>query len=220
NLQAEVAAGRFRQDLYYRINVLPMRLPALAERIDEIPLWARFMLARRHHESVPAGRAAITAGAERALASQMWQGNLRQLDNIVRRAYTLAVMEHGGSAPRELELAERHVDRALAYEGGEVEGSVIDSVRRAALAFVHEAERARARGETMDLDLAEAFKGFVLGAATEKLGGVVDAMNLFGREALVKSRNHHKLVRRELERVEALCRALGNGAPSPFAQLL
>lgn len=219
NLQAEVAAGRFRQDLYYRINVLPMRLPALAERADEIPLWARFMVTRRHEESNPGGRAIIAAGAERALASQLWQGNLRQLDNIVRRAYTLAVMEHGGSPPREIELAERHVDRALAYEGGEGEGSAIDAVRRAALAFVNEAERSRSRGETIDLDLAEAFKGFVLGAATEKLGGVVEAMNLFGREALVKSRNHHKLVRRELERVDALCRAIGHGASSPFTQL-
>jgi hypothetical protein len=64
--------------------------------------------------------------------------------------------------------------------------------------------------------MADAFKGFVLGAATEKLGGIVEAMNLFGREALVKSRNHHKLVRRELERVDLLCRAIGAGA-SPFA---
>jgi DNA-binding NtrC family response regulator len=219
NLQAEVAAGKFRQDLYYRINVLPMRLPALVERTDEIPLWARYMLARRHEESTPGGRATIAAGAERLFASQVWQGNLRQLDNIVRRAYTLAVMEHGGAAPRELELAERHVERALAYEGGNAEGSVIEAVRRAALAFVNEAERARERGETIELDLTDAFKGFVLGAATEKLGGVVEAMNLFGREALVKSRNHHKLVRRELERVEALCRSLGQGS-SPFAQLM
>jgi transcriptional regulator with AAA-type ATPase domain len=220
NLQAEVAAGRFRQDLYYRINVLPVRLPALADRADEIPLWARFMLARRHEESVPGGTAAIAGGAERMLASQVWHGNLRQLDNIVRRAYTMAVMEHGGTAARDLELSEPHVARALSYEGGETEGSLVDSLRRAAVAFVNDAERARLRGEVLDLDMAEAFKGFVLGASSEKLGGVVEAMSLFGRDALVKSRNHHKLVRRELERVEALCRAVGHPAGSPFSAML
>ncbi len=62
NLLDAVRTGRFREDLYYRINVLPVRLPALAERRDEIPGWAEYMLARRHREGGRAGRGAPGRG--------------------------------------------------------------------------------------------------------------------------------------------------------------
>ena len=52
--------GRFREDLYYRINVLPVQIPPLAERRDEIPGWASFMVQRRHDENGRGGRAEIT----------------------------------------------------------------------------------------------------------------------------------------------------------------
>lgn len=54
----------------------------------------------------------------------------------------------------------------------------------------------------------EAFRGIVLWAAAERLGGPEEAFRLFGQESVVKSRNHHKVLRRELDRVRALCRAL------------
>src|SRR4051812_41931635 len=51
DLKAAVRSGRFREDLYYRVNVLPVRLPPLAERLDELPKWAGYMLSRCHAES-------------------------------------------------------------------------------------------------------------------------------------------------------------------------
>src|SRR5207253_1470754 len=65
-------------------------------------------------------------------------------------------------------------------------------------------------GRSFDLDLADGFKGFVLAAATEKLAGDKDrAFSLFGKDKLLKGRNHHKVFRRELERAAELAAACG-----------
>jgi two-component system repressor protein LuxO len=90
--KAEVEAGRFREDLYYRLHVLPMHLPALRERGDDILLLARSFLARFAEEE---GRAfaGFDADAEVALVSYRWPGNVRQLQNVIRRVVVL----HDGS---------------------------------------------------------------------------------------------------------------------------
>jgi hypothetical protein len=78
---------------------------------------------------------------------------------------------------------------------------------------------AQARGPGgLDLDLADSFRGLVLAVATRRLGRD-EAFRLFGRESLVKSRNHYRMLRRELEKLEALYKALGP-AGSPFSDLL
>jgi DNA-binding NtrC family response regulator len=219
DLREAVRAGRFREDLYYRINVLPLRVPSLDERRDEIPLWANYMVARRHKEQFPQGQARLTPEAEQVLSRRTWPGNLRQLDNIIRRAYTLALVEHGATA--ELTLADSHVARALEYEGatGEAGGkaahSLTEAFRAAANAFIAEAKR---RGTPLDLGLAESLVGMVLGQAVQQMGRE-EAFRVLGRENLLKNRNHHKVLKRELEKVEALYKELGEGS-SPFAALL
>ncbi len=81
DLQAEVAAGRFREDLYYRLNVFTVSMPSLRERREDIPLLAMHFLAR-------AGRdvEGFTPEALRALTGYAWPGNVRQLENAVARA--------------------------------------------------------------------------------------------------------------------------------------
>ncbi|MBU8899288.1 sigma-54-dependent Fis family transcriptional regulator [Corallococcus sp. H22C18031201] len=214
DLHAEVRAGRFREDLYYRVNVLPVRMPALQERQDEIPMWARYMVNRRHRERQPEGHARLTPETERLLVASSWPGNLRQLDNIVRRAYTLAMVEHAG-ASGELVLEERHVARALDYEQAPAGRPIPEALRAAAQAFVSEARR---RNAPLDLDLADAFRGLVLAMAIRQVGRD-EAFRLLGRESLVKNRNHHKALKRELEKVDALYKALGEDS-SPFLDLL
>jgi DNA-binding NtrC family response regulator len=216
DLRGEVAAGRFREDLYYRVHVLPIALPPLKERPDEIGLWARYMLRRRHADAVPDGSAQLSEAAERALASRPWPGNLRQLDNIIRRAYSLAVMAHQGKTPRAITLEEKEVAAALGLEGARQDGGVVGLMEKAAAAL---ASRAR-QGPELDLDLADAFKGLLLAAAVEAAGGRDEAFKALGREALVRNRNHHKVLKRELERVEALCRALGEPVPAAVKGLL
>ena len=215
NLQACVKAGRFREDLYYRIKVLPISLPPLKDRQDEIARWAQYMADRRHRERCPEGQIRLTGAAERLLIEQPWPGNLRQLDNIVRRAYALALVDRGESA-QALTLEVHHFQQALCYESDSVTQPLTEVLSTAAGAFVSAAQ-AREPG-ALDLDLADSFRGLVLAVATRRLGRD-EAFRLFGRENLVKSRNHYRMLRREVERLEALYKAVGSAA-SPFSDLL
>lgn len=84
----EVQAGRFREDLYYRLNVFPLEIPSLRERPADILPLARHFIAR-HGERI--GKTArIAAGAAEVLAAWRWPGNVRELENTVQRALILA----------------------------------------------------------------------------------------------------------------------------------
>jgi DNA-binding NtrC family response regulator len=97
DLLAEIEAGRFLRDLYYRIQVFPVRILPLRERRDEIVSWAEHMMRGMHHQKDCATGRAVTmepaAGA--LLAAQLWPGNLRQLRSVVKRALTLATAGAG-----------------------------------------------------------------------------------------------------------------------------
>jgi two-component system, response regulator FlrC len=88
DLPNEIAAGRFREDLFYRLNVFPLRIAPLRERADDIAPLAVAMLLRH----VPAGMALpwLAADALAKLAAHPWPGNVRELENVIRRAALLA----------------------------------------------------------------------------------------------------------------------------------
>jgi DNA-binding NtrC family response regulator len=89
DLRAEVAAGRFRSDLYYRLNVVEIALPPLRDRREDIPyLTAAFV--RQTSERLQKPVAGLTPGAERALSAAHWEGNVRELRNVIERACILA----------------------------------------------------------------------------------------------------------------------------------
>ena len=89
DLQEEIAAGRFREDLYYRLNVVPVRIPALKERREDIPDLVNHFLTRFAAERrIPPPRIAEEAVA--ALQAHDWPGNVRQLRNIIERTLILA----------------------------------------------------------------------------------------------------------------------------------
>jgi transcriptional regulator with GAF, ATPase, and Fis domain len=93
NLREEVAAGRFREDLYFRLNVYPIHLPPLRERRDDIPLLLSYFLyqySQRHERSVRG----FTPRAVRVLLSYRYPGNIRELQNLVERG-VIAVEDHG-----------------------------------------------------------------------------------------------------------------------------
>jgi two-component system nitrogen regulation response regulator NtrX len=89
NLQDEIAAGRFREDLFYRLNVVPVRLPPLRERREDIPELVNHFLARFATERRMAAPA-ISDEAIAALQAHDWPGNVRQLRNIIERTIILA----------------------------------------------------------------------------------------------------------------------------------
>jgi two-component system response regulator PilR (NtrC family) len=88
DLSRLVAEGKFREDLFYRINVIPVRLPALRERLDDIPLLAEHFLLK-YAEQMGKKAAAIGAGALRSLQAYPWPGNIRELENAIERAVAL-----------------------------------------------------------------------------------------------------------------------------------
>ena len=89
DLQNEVATGRFRQDLYYRLNVVGLHLPPLAERRDDIPMLAFYFL-RKHAARMSRPVEDITPEAMVALLDYDYPGNIRELENIIERGVALA----------------------------------------------------------------------------------------------------------------------------------
>ncbi len=101
DLKAMVRDGTFREDLYYRLNVIEVRLPPLAERVDDIlPLAEHFL----------AGRATLGDAARDALRTHAWPGNVRELKNVIERAALLA-----GGAPISAELLGLPASAAAAH---------------------------------------------------------------------------------------------------------
>jgi DNA-binding NtrC family response regulator len=91
DLRLEAAEGRFREDLFYRLNVIPVRMPPLRERRAEIPVLAEHFIARH--------RKRLSGGAVRRLCEYGWPGNVRELENVIERA---AVLAPGDEIPGEM----------------------------------------------------------------------------------------------------------------------
>ncbi len=89
NLAEEVGRGTFREDLYYRINVVHIEVPPLRERREDIPALANYFVSRFASEMGTAGRIEIAPEAMDVLVRAQWPGNVRQLQNVIRRALAL-----------------------------------------------------------------------------------------------------------------------------------
>jgi len=89
DLKEEVEGGRFREDLYYRLAVVTLRIPALKDRPEDLPLLVRHFL-RRHGDRLGIEVDGVDPLALRALAAYPWPGNVRELENVLERALVLA----------------------------------------------------------------------------------------------------------------------------------
>ncbi len=88
DLEQAVKDGELREDLYYRLNVIPCTLPPLRERREDVPLLASYF-ARRHGEKLGLRNVAIEPAARRCLMAYRWPGNVRELSNVIERAVVL-----------------------------------------------------------------------------------------------------------------------------------
>ena len=89
DLKKEVEKGSFREDLYYRLDVIQIDMPPLRERLEDVPLLAKHLLIRAK-EDANKSVGGLTVGAIKALTSHDWPGNVRELENKIRRAVVLA----------------------------------------------------------------------------------------------------------------------------------
>jgi two-component system, NtrC family, response regulator AtoC len=106
DLDRAVREGRFREDLFYRINVIPIRLPALRDRVDDIPELAAFFV-RRYNAKFHKAVLGIEEPAMEVLRAYRWPGNIRELENVIERLVAVNDKEwiSAGDLPYEYHLA-------------------------------------------------------------------------------------------------------------------
>ncbi len=92
DLKERISQGDFREDLYYRINVIPIRLPPLRERREDIPLLVDFFI-KKYSKEMGVAERRISVEAMRILEGYSWPGNVRELENVIERALALATDE-------------------------------------------------------------------------------------------------------------------------------
>ena len=130
NLSELVAKGQFREDLYYRINVIELHVPPLRERGDDVLMLAHHVLTRLADEQdVPVPR--LTKRAQTALLSYQFPGNVRELENILERALTLCVGDEIDL--EDLQLRVGHDEEPMAVEPGGSLGSQLEDIERDAI---------------------------------------------------------------------------------------
>ncbi len=170
DLEAEIARGSFREDLYWRLNVVPLHVPRLSERAEDIPLLVEDFLAEFAAESRGGGRKRLSAAALEALKAHEWPGNVRELKNLVERLVILTPHEVIDAA----DLPER-VGRAAREDSGEAAGG-----EEAGLAGDGSLREARARFE----------REFILRKLAEHGGNVSATAEAIGLE---RSHLHKKM---------------------------
>jgi two-component system nitrogen regulation response regulator GlnG len=126
DLRQLIQQGLFREDLYYRLNVVPLRLPPLRERGEDIPDLARHFLRKAEDEGLPAKH--LDAEALDLLRHYRWPGNVRELENLVRR---LVVLHSGDTIPATAVAAElKEPAKASSLDGEDEPASLSASVER------------------------------------------------------------------------------------------
>ncbi len=104
DLRAAIRQGLFREDLFYRLNVVPIRIPPLRERAEDIPLLARHFLERARADGLPLKL--LDQDAVDRLKRYAWPGNVRELENLMRRLAALCPEDTIAAPAMEAELAE------------------------------------------------------------------------------------------------------------------
>jgi two-component system nitrogen regulation response regulator GlnG len=134
DLRQAIRAGQFREDLFYRLNVVPIRLPPLRERAEDIAVLARHFLDRARESGLPSK--SLDQGAVDALRAYRWPGNVRELENLMRRLAALTPQEVISGEVIAGELAEpaSHLSEGDRHSDGEDLGQAVERHIRQVLA--------------------------------------------------------------------------------------
>ncbi|MDX1383722.1 MAG: sigma-54 dependent transcriptional regulator, partial [Thermoanaerobaculia bacterium] len=132
NLLEMIEEGEFREDLYYRINVIPIHLPPLRQRRDDIPLLVDHFI-KKYSEQMAIDAPRISVQAMRQLESYDWPGNVRELENLIERTLALCSSDviEAGDLPPQVRTGSESGDQqiALPKEGVDLE-ELLDEIRR------------------------------------------------------------------------------------------
>ena len=117
DLKSQIQQGLFREDLFYRLNVVPIRIPPLRERLEDVGDLVRHFLRQAAREGL--GQKSIEAAAIDRLKAHPWPGNIRELENFVRRVAALYTQDTLTSQIIEQELAEALPDKSAEHGNGD-----------------------------------------------------------------------------------------------------
>ena len=168
DLVAEIAAGRFREDLYYRLNVVPVKLPPLAERREDVVELVQYFLARYAAER----RTPVPVMSEDALAALQtydWPGNVRQLRNVVERTIILSPADRMAQIDIDMLPPEVTAEPARLVPGQAAKSIMGTPLREAREAFEREYLRAQIRRFSGNISRTAAFIGMERSALHRKL---------------------------------------------------
>jgi two-component system response regulator AtoC len=154
DLEREVKEGRFREDLYYRLSVVTLRVPSLRERIDDLPLLAAHAL--KHAENAGARATTISEEALALLSRYDWPGNVRELENTIEHAalYARGAVITPDDLPEKIRKHSRSLDRTSKTQAMFKDLPTLDELERRYLIHVLQAaggSRTRA-AEVMGID--------------------------------------------------------------------
>lgn len=166
NLEEHIKAGNFREDLYYRLNVFPIEMPPLQQRVEDIPLLINELITRMEHEQ--RGSVRLTPAAIAALCQYSWPGNVRELSNLVERM--IIMFPYGVVDIRD--LPERFRGHSVSGEGEQIVDVNVNEPEQAYLQPARVNERLPSEG----LDLKEHLTNLeysLIKQALEEANGIV-----------------------------------------------
>jgi two-component system nitrogen regulation response regulator GlnG len=177
DLRQAIRAGQFREDLFYRLNVVPIRLPPLRERVEDIPLLAKHFLDRAKSSGLPQKQ--FDAAALERLKQHAWPGNVRELENLMRRLAALYAQETIGEDAVAAELAEAEPS-AEPGGGPRAPESLEQAVERHIQAFVSAQRDGLPVRDLYDRVLAEVERPLLRLALSATRGNQIKAAAMLG----------------------------------------
>ena len=178
DLRTAIRNGQFREDLFYRLNVVPIRLPPLRERTEDIPLLARHFLDRAREIGL-AGKA-LDAGAIDRLRSHRWPGNVRELENLMRRLAALYPQEIITEEVIAAELYETGMDVSPAADGNGMAEPLAAAVERHIRQFLAATSDGMPMRDIYDRVIAEVERPLIQMTLSATRGNQIKAAAMLG----------------------------------------
>ncbi|GBQ65462.1 nitrogen regulation protein NR(I) [Komagataeibacter swingsii] len=178
DLRQAIRAGTFREDLYYRLNVVPMRLPPLRERVEDIPLLARHFL---NENAEGAGSVRVLDDEAMArLQAYRWPGNVRELENLMRRITALHPQESIGADIIAAELAEASMAAPGEGAGGSAAETLAEAVERHLRRFLASGQDGMPLSDIYDKVIAEVERPLITMTLAATRGNQIRAAAMLG----------------------------------------
>ncbi|HVV84315.1 MAG TPA: sigma-54 dependent transcriptional regulator [Kofleriaceae bacterium] len=207
NLERMIEEGEFREDLYYRLNVFPINLPPLRERLDDIAVLASHFVGK-FARSMGTGGSGVSAEAVARLREYSWPGNVRELENIIERAMILA---RGG------EVAAHHLDfgrraQPSSSPSGSFPPVPVEPTAAAGAASSAAAIAPADEGRSLAERLLESERKEIVAAVEKSRGNIASASRILG---INRSTLYYRLRKHGLEHLLPTKLAVGDEAPAP-----